>query len=101
MASIASSGLVRSSSWVGYVLQVIVCDASEEHRLSEPAVAEALASFPLSLKQAEVSAFAPLTDAQYTEWHAVWPITTRPLPRCGTFWAGSRLAQPFPSSGSL
>lgn len=65
----------------GYVLQVLVCDPSDEQKVSEPAIAGALAAFSLSLKPVEVSAFAPLTDAQYTEWNAIWPIGARPPPR--------------------
>jgi hypothetical protein len=67
--------------FAGYVLQVLVCDPSDEHKVSEPAIAGALAAFSLSLKPVEVSAFAPLTDAQYTEWNAIWPIGARPPPR--------------------
>ncbi len=67
--------------FAGYVLQVLVCDPSDEQTVSEPAIASALAAFSLSLKPVEVSAFAPLTDAQYTEWNAIWPIGARPPPR--------------------
>jgi len=77
---IDTAGTTEPSGGDG-MLQVLVCDPAEEEKLLQPTIVEALEPFSLSLRPAEVSAYPPLTDAQYVEWNAIWPISARPPPK--------------------